>query len=111
MPQIFELRTYFAYPGRMPALLARFRDHTCRLFRKHGMTIVGFWNPVDADDGARRLIYLLSYSDQAAANKAWDAFRADPEWQTAKAESERDAPIVEKIESLFLAPTDFSPLR
>lgn len=107
---IYELRIYRALPGRMPALLARFRDHTCALFEKHGITNVGYWTNT-IGGRSDELMYLLAYEDLAAREAAWSAFLADPEWQRVRAESERDGLIVEHIESRILAPTDFSPLR
>ncbi len=108
--RVFELRTYFAAPGKMAALHARFRDHTLRLFKKHGMALVGFWAPLDPSDADAKMTYLLAYPSKAAAEKSWQSFRDDPEWQKAKAESERDGTLVARIESTFLAPTDYSPL-
>lgn len=108
----FELRTYTAAPGKLDALNARFRDHTCRLFRKHGMEIVGFWTPAEGEPGAgRTLIYLLAPPSREAARKSWDAFRNDPDWQKARAESETNGRLVEKVESVYLVATDYSPQR
>jgi hypothetical protein len=108
----FELRTYTSPPGKLEALHARFREHTNALFRKHGMTIVGFWVPSEADKGAANtLVYLLAFPDKAARDKAWDAFRADPEWNAVRAASEADGKIVEKVESLLLTATDYSPIK
>lgn len=110
--RVFELRTYTAAPGRLAALNTRFREHTLALFRKHGMEVVGFWEPLDADSGAgEKLVYVLAHQSRAAASASWTAFRADPEWQKAKAESEKDGPVVAKVESVFLGPTDYSPLK
>lgn len=108
----FELRTCISPPGKLEALRARFREHTNALFRKHGMTIVGFWVPNDADKGgANTLVYLLAFPDRAARDKAWDAFRADPEWVKVRTASEADGKIVEKIESVLLTATDYSPMK
>lgn len=107
---IYELRVYRALPGRMPALLARFREHTCALFEKHGITNIGYWT--NAIGGRNdELLYLLAYEDLAARDAKWSAFQADPEWQRVKAESERDGLIIEHFENRILAPTDFSPLK
>ncbi len=106
----YELRTYTVHPGRLGALVARFREHTARLFERHGMKNVGYWIPTDGDKGANdTLVYLLSYPSRDAAKTAWKAFNADPEWQQAKAASEADGKIVAKVESVYLTPTDFSP--
>lgn len=106
-PRLYELRTYRAEPGKLDALLARFRDHTCRLFEKHGMTNVGYWVP--AENPERLLIYLLSYPDRAARDAAWEAFLNDAEWKKARADSEADGSLVAGIEERFLTATDFSP--
>jgi len=108
----FELRTYTASPGKLDALNVRFRDHTIALFKKHGMEVVGFWEPLDKEAGAgEKLIYILSHASRAAAEASWKEFRADPEWVKVKADSEKDGPLTTKIESVFLAGTDYSPLK
>ena len=109
--RVFELRTYYAAPGKMEALHARFRDHTCKLFEKHHMTIIGFWNPTDAQQAKRKLIYLLAFPSKEAAAKSWKDFGADPEWKAVKEASEKNGKLVEKIESVYLNPTDYSPLK
>jgi NIPSNAP len=109
--RVFELRTYYANPGKMAALHARFRDHTTKLFEKHGMTVVGFWSPIDKDKSEEVLVYLLAFPGKEAADKAWKAFREDPDWKKVKADSEKDGPLVKKIESVFLTPTDYSKLK
>jgi hypothetical protein len=109
--RLFELRTYTAAPGKMAALNSRFRDHTCKLFEKHGMTNIGYWNPADEKDADKKLIYIVAFPNQAAADKSWKSFMADPEWTTVKATSEKDGRLVEKVERVFLQPTDYSPLK
>jgi hypothetical protein len=109
--RVFELRTYYAAPGKMEALHARFKDHTCKLFEKHGMTIIGFWSPTDAREAQRKLIYVLAFPSRAAADKSWKAFRDDPEWQRVKTASEKDGKLVDKLESVYMSPTDYSPLK
>jgi hypothetical protein len=109
--RVFELRTYYANPGKMAGLHARFRDHTIKLFEKHGMTVVGFWSPIDQKESDEVLVYLLAFPSKAAADKAWKDFRADPDWVKAKAESEKDGPLVKKVESKFLTATDYSKLK
>jgi NIPSNAP len=107
---VIELRTYTALPGRLDALLARFRDHTCKLFEKHGMVNVGYWVPLDEKDGAgKKLVYLLQHGSREAAAASWKAFGADPAWVAARTASEASGRIVEKVESVFLSTTDFSP--
>jgi hypothetical protein len=113
--RVFELRTYYTNPGKLNALHARFRDHTNRIFKKHGIEIVGFWTPQDEkedqDGNGGKLIYVLAFPSREAAQQSWDAFRSDPEWQKAKAESEKDGVLVKKVESVFLDPTDYSPIK
>src|SRR5687768_1250957 len=110
--RVFELRTYTTPPGRLDALNARFRNHTNALFAKHGMEIVGFWEPTDKEAGAgEKLVYILAHRSRAAADASWKAFRADAEWVKVKADSEKDGPVLVKIESVFLAATDYSPVK
>ncbi len=110
--RVFELRTYTAPPGKLEALNARFRDHTIALFKKHGMEVVGFWEPLDKEAGAgEKLVYILAHQSRAAAEASWKSFREDPEWVKVKADSEVAGPLTTKIESVFLAATDYSPLK
>jgi NIPSNAP len=109
--RVFELRTYHAAPGKMKALHARFRDHTCKLFKKHGLTVVGFWNPTDPKEAEKTLIYVLAFPSREAAAKSWKAFQSDPAWQAAKAESEKDGKLVDRVESVYMSPTDYSPIK
>jgi hypothetical protein len=102
---LYELRTYFAVPGKMDKLLARFRDHTVKLFEKNGIENVAYWI---AENDPDQLIYIVRFPDGTAMKRAWDAFRSDPEWQKAKAESEKDGPIVERLTSVTMQPTDFT---
>lgn len=103
----YELRTYFAAAGKLDDLHARFRDHTTKLFTRHGMTNIGYWVP--KDNGENKLVYLLSYPDLAAREASWKAFLDDPEWKAAQTASETGGKLVERVESRFLALTDFSP--
>jgi hypothetical protein len=108
----FELRTYYVAPGKLEALNARFRDHTCALFKKHGMEIVGFWIPTDKEQGAEnKLVYMLAHKSREAAKQSWKDFQADPEWQKVRTESEVNGKLTEKIESVFMDATDYSPLK
>ena len=112
--RVYEMRTYYAAEGKLEALHARFRDHTNAIFKKHGMDIVGFWVPIDGTTGAatgNTLVYILSYPSLDARKKSWDAFGADPEWTAVKAESEKNGKLVDKVDQVFLAPTDYSPLK
>jgi len=104
----FEMRTYYAHPGKAEDLHTRFRDHTSKLFKKHGMDIVGYWVPNDKPDV---LVYILAYPSKASADASWKGFREDPEWQKARAASEVNGPLVAKVESSWLQSTDYSPIR
>ena len=103
---VYELRTYVTHPGRLPALHARFRDHTMRLFKKHGMTNVSYWTPLDEEN---TLIYVLKHDSLDAAKKSWADFRGDAEWKTIQAASEQDGKIVMKVTSILMKATDYSP--
>jgi hypothetical protein len=109
--RVFEMRTYYAHPGKMQALHARFRDHTMKLFVKHGMTNVGYWSPLDAAEAEKKLVYILAFPSREAAKKSWQDFQNDPAWKKAKADSETDGPLVAKVESVFLKGTDYSPIK
>ncbi len=110
---VYELRTYTTNEGKLADLDARFRNHTTKLFEKHGMTNILYTHPIDADKGAGHiLIYFLAHSSVDAAKKSWDAFRADPEWIKVRDASEANGKIlVHNPDSIFLTPTDFSPLK
>ena len=106
---IYELRIYTAMPGKMPALLTRFRDHTCEIFERHGMKNVGYW--LNAVGGRTdELWYILAYDSLAAREKAWESLMADTHWHKIRADSEVDGPLVHHAENRFMNPTDFSPL-
>jgi hypothetical protein len=109
--RVFELRTYYAAPGKMEALHARFRDHTCKLFDKHGMTVIAFWSPTDSKQAEEKLIYVLAFPSKEAAEKSWKAFRDDPDWKAVREASEKDGKLVEKVESVYMRPTDYSPMK
>ena len=108
---IYELRVYTPQPGKLDALQARFRDHTRRIFARHGIESVGYWVQTEPEAGAGDLVYIVTHADRATADKNWEAFRADEEWIARKAESEQDGPLVAKITSQYLEPTDYSALR
>jgi hypothetical protein len=110
-PRYFEMRTYTPAQGKMTALHARFRDHTTKLFEKHGMTVIGYWTPADPKDADAKLVYILAYPSKEARDKSWKDFQDDPDWKAAKEASEKDGKLVEKVEQLFLNPTDYSPLK
>lgn len=108
-PMLYELRIYTAEKGKLDALNARFRDHTLKLFEKHGMTNIGYWVPVKNDEN--KLYYIIAHKDKAARDASFKAFGADPEWQKALAESQKEGSLTTKggIEAIFLTATDYSP--
>ena len=111
-PHVYELRTYHTHDGKLAELHKRFRDHTCALLEKHGAKLVGFWTPQDEKDGkGSKLVYLVQFPSRDAAKKTWKAFNEDPEWQKAKDESQKNGPLVEKVDSVFLEPTDYSAMK
>ena len=109
--RVFEIRTYHTLPGRLDALHQRFREHTLRMFEKHGMTNVAYWTPQDSPDSENTLVYVVSHASREQAKANWAAFIADPEWQKIAEDSQKDGKIIERIESVFLETTDYSPLR
>ena len=110
--RVFELRTYYTNPGKLDDLHKRFRDHTSRIFKKHGIEIVGFWTPQDEKDGkGEKLVYLIAFPSREAAKKSWEEFRNDPEWKKVFAESHKDGVLVKKVDSVYLDPTDYSPIK
>ena len=109
--RVFEIRTYYAQPGKMKELHARFRDHTVKLFEKHGMTNVGYWSPADDKGAEEKMIYILAYPSKEAADASWKGFRSDPAWIAARDASEKNGKLILKIESVYLNPTDYSPMK
>jgi hypothetical protein len=109
--RIFEMRTYTANEGKLAALQARFRDHTTKIFGKHGIQNVGYWVPADAPASQNTLIYIVAFPDREAAKKSWAEFREDPEWKKVQQESEVDGKLVNKVDSVFMDPTDYSPIQ
>lgn len=105
---VYEFRVYYTHPGKMPDLLKRFREHTCALFEKHGMVNVGYWLPVEVKD-QDKLYYVLKHASRDAAKASWSAFMSDPEWKQVASASEANGKIVAKVDSTFLAATDYTP--
>ena len=106
---VFELREYHTYEGKLDDLLARFRDHTISIFKRHGMESVAYWTPLDDPLKGKTLFYILKHPSREAATANWAAFHDDPEWKQVSTASEANGKIVEKVESTFLKLTDFSP--
>lgn len=111
--RVFELRTYTAPEGKLGELQARFRNHTVKLFEKHGMTNVGYWVPQDAPNSQNTLIYILAHKDREAAKQSWAAFGKDPDWVKARTASEVNGPLTTKggVVSVFMDPVDFSQMK
>jgi hypothetical protein len=108
---IYELRTYWAAPGKQAALHTRFQTLTLGLFARHGMQLIGFWVPNPITEETGDLVYLMAFADQQALEQAWAAFRADPDWQAGRDASEVDGRLAAKVVSTILTPTDYSPLQ
>ena len=114
--RIFELRVYTVSPGKLDDLNARFRDHTLKLFEKHGITSIGYWTPANGPKGAgNTLIYILAHKSEDAAKKSFDEFRKDPDWIAAREASEKKVggslTVKDGIKSTFMKATDYSPIR
>jgi NIPSNAP len=105
-PMLYELRTYYTPEGKLDELNARFRNHTMALFEKHGMKNIIYWTPVDKPN---TLIYVLAHKDKESADASWKAFRDDPEWKKVAEETQRNGKLVEKVDFVYLSPTDYSP--
>jgi hypothetical protein len=109
--RVYELRTYTCNEGKLEALKARFRDHTIAIFKRHNMESIGYWVPQDPERSKNTLIYIIAHASREAAAKNWADFGADPEWQKVQKDSEAAGRIVQKTESVYLSPTDFSQLK
>jgi hypothetical protein len=109
--RLFELRTYTCNEGKLPELHKRFREHTNKLFEKHGMTLIGYWTPAEGAEAENTLVYILAYPDKKSRDESWKAFMADPEWQAAYKASHLNGPLVKKVDSKFLSPTDYSAIK
>jgi hypothetical protein len=107
---IYELRIYRTLPGRLPNLLDRFRNHTLRIWERHGVRQAGFWTTL-VGESSYDLTYLLAWESLAGREQKWAAFLADPEWQKVRAESEKDGPINANVSNSLLVPTDFSAVK
>jgi hypothetical protein len=109
-PMIYELRIYQAVPGRLPDLLKRFDTITLKIWQKHGIQQAGFWTTL-VGESSQALTYFLKWESLADREKRWNAFQADPEWHSARAETEKNGPIVAKVSNSFLTPTSFSSVK
>ena len=106
---VYELRVYHTYEGKLNDLLRRFREHTTKLFEKHGIKNVAYWTPLDDPAKSSTLIYILAHPSREAAAANWKAFQDDPEWKSVRDKSEENGKLVEKIDSTYMVLTDFSP--
>ena len=109
--KVYELRIYKTNPGKLQALHARFRDHTCPLFKKHGIEMIGFWTLMEGDESTGTLCYIVAFPSVEAQKAAWQAFKDDPAWKNAKADSEKDGVLVKEVTSKNMKATDYSPIR
>ena len=107
---LHELRIYHAVPGRLPDLNQRFSNITLKLWEKFGIRQVGFWTTL-AGPSSNALYYLLEWESLAEREQKWNAFVANPEWLAARAETEKNGPLVERVENMFLTPTPYSKLK
>ena len=106
---VYELRIYHAAPGKLAELLARFRDHTIKLFDRHGIKSVAYWTPVEEPQKSNTLVYILQHPSREEAAANWKSFQDDSEWKSVRDKSEVNGKLTEKIDSTFLVLTDFSP--
>jgi hypothetical protein len=110
--RVFEMRTYTANDGKLPALEKRFRDHTIKFFNKYSMTSIGYWKPMDGPAAQTTLVYILAHPSRDAAKANWASFSADKDWQKVRTDSEADGRILAKApESVFLTAADYSPIK
>lgn len=108
-PRVYELRTYTANEGKLELLHTTFRDHLMGFFQKHGMTNVVYFRPMDEPLSQNTLIYLVSHESREAAARSWAAFRSDPEWR--KVQAAVGGPMASRVDSVFLSPTEYSPMK
>lgn len=109
--KLYELRIYTSTPGNLDNLNARFRDHTMRLFEKHGMENIGYWTPTSEEERDNTLVYVIAHDSQEAADASWRAFGQDPEWQEVAEASNANGQILGGIDRKYMVATDFSPMQ
>ena len=109
--KVFELRTYTSAPGKLDDLQSRFRDHTTRIFAKHGMKVIAYWTPTDPEKANDTLIYVLEHASQVAADQSWQAFAEDPEWAKVSEASNANGRILTSVVREYMKATDYSPLQ
>ena len=106
---VYELRVYHTFEGKLDDLLTRFREHTMRIFEKHGMKNIAYWTPTDDPLKGKTLIYVIEHASRDTAIANWKAFGEDPDWISVRDKSEANGKLVEKVDSTFMVLTDFSP--
>ncbi len=109
--RVFELRSYYCLPERYPNIVARFRDHTRKIFKSHDMENIAYWGSIEKDNTQSHLVYIIAHENEWASKRSWNAFRVDPKWKAAQKESEMDGKIVEKVVSVMMKPLPFSKLQ
>jgi hypothetical protein len=109
--QLFEMRTYYCLPDKYPNIVARFRDHTLKLFKNHGMQNIMYFETIEKEGTQPTLLYFITHKSAEAAKTSWDEFRKDPNWVKVRDESEKTGKIVEKVESVYMIATDFSKIK
>jgi hypothetical protein len=109
--KVFELRTYTSTPGKLDDLQSRFRDHTTRIFAKHGMKVIAYWTPTDPEKANDTLIYVLEHASQVAADQSWQSFAEDPEWAAVSEASNANGRILTKVVREYMKATDYSPMQ
>ena len=109
--RVLEVRRYTAAPGKLDELVKRMREGEASLFEKHGMKGVFYSVAAEAPDSQNTYLYVLAHDSREAAKKSWDDFRSDAAWKSLRETSEANGPLVSKVESIFVTPTDFSPLK
>jgi hypothetical protein len=108
---VYELRTYWAAPQKLPALHNRFQSLTLGIFARLQMQVIAFWTPTPSTPETGDLVYIMGFASLAAKDAAWEAFRNDPEWIAGKAASEIDGKLVDQVTSVTLTPTNYSPMQ
>jgi hypothetical protein len=108
--RVFELRIYHAVPGKLPALETQFRDTASKLLAKHGLKALGYWVPEAAPAWDNTFVYILAHPNREEAKKNWDAMFADPELKEMLKSAQTDK-LVEKVDSVYMRPSDFSPMK
>lgn len=105
----YEMRTYYANPGKLDDLKKRFREHTVEIFNRHHMKSVGYWEPQDNKENY--LVYILEHPSKEEGLKNWTAFQNDPEWKEVAKASEANGKLVDHVVRVWLNSLDFSAIK